>query len=87
MSRGCVHGEASARREEAFPAGEVCRGARRGGRIGSAVQGEAAGDLQGGAPWRRNRAPCWLPWISGKKNKGRRLLLREGEGVVGVEQL
>jgi hypothetical protein len=32
-------------------------------------------------------APCWLPWRLGRKKKRRRLLLHEGEGAVGVEQL
>jgi hypothetical protein len=39
------------------------------------------------APWEKERAPSLLPWRPGKKKKGCRLLLREGEGVVGVEQL
>jgi|UniRef100_A0A804UFT6 hypothetical protein len=77
---GAGHGEASARREEAFPAGEVRRGARRPGR----GRWRPAGRERHGE---ETELPAGCRGDQGRRKKGRRLLLREGEGVVVVEQL
>jgi hypothetical protein len=52
------------------------------------------------APWEgKSRAPCcrgaehhgrrtcWQPWEPGRRKRGRRVLLREGEGAGGVEEV